>query len=220
VKILAVAVAVVAGGWFWQHQRHGALEGRLSRVATDLAGRRVHVRCQGFFSALVDVNWREGEVQFPDGHPADDAFLTRGTCLTLDHFRGAHSRRRLDCLLADGGAVGWGSDCGRRVRQTAEAITVLTHESMHLRGWASEAQAQCYAIQQDPWTVVRLGGTPAEGAAVARFVLGLQPFMPSEYQSGECRAGGRLDLHPDTPAFPAEEHPEPIAPNVHGPALL
>jgi hypothetical protein len=38
---------------------------------------------------------------------------------------------------------------------------------MHLRGWTSEATAQCYAIQLDGWTVEQLGGTADEGHAVA-----------------------------------------------------
>ena len=54
---------------------------------------------------------------------------------------------------------------------------------------------------------MRLGGTPQEGAAVASLVLAQQPYMPSEYQSSDCRAGGSLDLHPDTAPFPTEAPP-------------
>ena len=48
------------------------------------------------------------------------------------------------------------------------------------------------------------GGTAAEGAAAAAYVLALQRLLPCEYQSGACRAGGSLDLWPGTPAFPTE----------------
>ena len=78
---------------------------------------------------------------------------------------------------------------------------------MHLRGIVSEAQAQCSAIQADAWTVERLGGTEPEGAAVASYILALQPALASEYQSGECRAGGTLDRAPATAAFPTESPP-------------
>jgi hypothetical protein len=44
--------------------------------------------------------------------------------------------------------------------------------------------------------------------------------MPDEYQSGECRAGGGLDLHPETAAFPAEDAPQPPPAGLYGPALL
>ena len=75
---------------------------------------------------------------------------------------------------------------------------------MHLRGITGEAQAQCYAIQADACTVERLGGTAAAVAAVADYILAFQPGLPSEYQSGECRSGGGLDVAPGTAAFPSE----------------
>lgn len=223
-KVLAVVVLVVAGFWAWEHHKHAVLEHRLSAVASELAGRPVHVSCQGFFADLVDVSANTGDVAFPDGHPADTAHLKRGTCSALRGFGPPSAHRRLDCLLT----VDWtrwnvnadfNSPCARRAQRAVDAITTLTHESMHLRGWLGEAEAQCYAIQEDPWTVVRLGGTEAEGAAVAQLVLAEQPAMPSDYQSGDCRAGGRLDLHPETPAFPAEVAAKLMPAGFFGPAL-
>jgi hypothetical protein len=167
------------------------------------------VTCQGFWGALVDINGRSGEVQFPVGHPPDHMFLTRGVCGRLNAFMGASAHHDLDCLIAIDWShwsidTGYNGDCERHARPDAEAINTLAHESMHLRGITSEAQAQCYAIQGDAWTVVRLGGTAAEGQAVANYVLALQPALSSEYQSGEWGAGGSLDLTPQTPAFPSE----------------
>jgi len=89
---------------------------------------------------------------------------------------------------------------------------------MHLRGFVDEAQAQCYAIQADAWTVMRFAGTAAEGAAAAAYVLALQPLLPSEYQSSACRAGGSLDLWPATPAFPTEAPPQLPPASLVGPA--
>jgi hypothetical protein len=222
--VLAVLVASVAGVWRWEHERHVALERRLGAVASELAGRPVHVSCQGFFAELVDVSANSGDVRFPDGRPADTAHLKRGPCGALDAFGPGYARRHLDCLLT----VDWSrwsletdfdAPCTRRAQRAVNAITTLTHESMHLRGWTDEATAQCYAIQDDPWTVVQLGGTQAEGAAVASLALAEQGAMPSEYQSGECRAGGGLDLHPDTPSFPAEATAALLPAGLVGPAL-
>jgi hypothetical protein len=160
----------------------------------------VRVHCQGFVSELLDIQDRTGEVQFSaDGRPADSTFLTRSTCGQLSRFASSPSPRR--------------------ALESAQAITTLTHESMHLRGWADEATAQCYAIQEDAWTVMRLGGTEEEGAAAAALVLLRQPAMPPEYQSSECRPGGSLDLHPDTPAFPAESPPGLLPAGLVGPGL-
>jgi hypothetical protein len=200
VKVGAVVLLLVAAVWLWQHQKHAALEHRLSTVATALAGRPVHVHCQGLIASLIDVYDRTGEVRFDaSGRPADSTFLTRGTCGELSKF------------LSDPSLA--------RARAAAGAITTLTHESMHLRGWQGEADAQCYALQEDAYTVVELGGTPQEGELVAAIALARQPELPTEYQSSDCRAGGRLDLHPDTPAFPAEDPPEPLPAGLVGPGL-
>lgn len=159
---------------------------------------------------MLDINNRSGEVQFPVGRPPDHMFLTRGVCGRLNDFLGGSQHRNLDCLTA----VDWvhwsfeadyNSACERHARADAEAINTLAHEAMHLRGIVAEAQAQCLAIQADAWTTVRLGGTQAEGQGVAEFILALQPALPSEYQSGECRAGGALDTSPGTRAFPSED---------------
>jgi hypothetical protein len=95
----------------------------------------------------------------------------------------------------------------------------LAHESMHLRGWADEAIAQCYGLQELAFTVEQLGGSPAEGVAVTNYMLSLQQFLPEDYQSPECGAGHSLDLHPETPAFPTEENPGPLPSALFGPQL-
>jgi hypothetical protein len=208
----AIIVAGVLGFWAWTHHQRTVTEHRLEAVADVLAGRPVGVTCQGFWGAMLDINGRSGEVQFPVGRPPDHMFLTRGVCGRLSAFIGARSHHDLDCLAT----IDWtrwsidadyNGDCERHARSDVEAINTLVHESMHLRGITSEAQAQCYAIQGDAWTVVRLGGTPTEGAAAANYVLALQPGLPSEYQSSGCHAGGSLDLTPGTPAFPSESPP-------------
>jgi len=224
VKVLLVIVVAFALVWAWVRHGRVANEHALGAVASQLAGRPVEVRCQGFWSELLDINNRAGEVRFPDGHPADDTYLTRKTCGALKNFRTSADHPELDCLQS----VDWRrwtvpvdfhSSCSDRARPAVEAVSTLTHESMHLRGWIAEADAQCYAIQFVPWTVVRLGGTAAEGAAVANFALALQAAMPPEYRSQACMAGGTLDLHPETAAFPAEAEPQLPSPKLDGPAL-
>src|SRR3954449_8890143 len=212
-RVLLVLVVAFALVWAWVRHGRVANERALGAVATELGGRPVPVRCQGFWSELLDINNRAGEVQFPDGHPANDTYLTRATCGALKHFRTAAEHGELDCLES----VDWSrwtvpvdfhSPCSDRARPAAEALLTLTHESMHLRGWADEAQAQCYAIQVVPWTVVRLGGTAAEGASVADFILALQAAMAAGDPAGAGGAGGGLALFPATPSFPAESPPQ------------
>ena len=57
-RFLAVGAAFVLAIWGWSsHQRH-ATEHKLGTVASQLAGRDVGVRCQGFRAALVDIDGR------------------------------------------------------------------------------------------------------------------------------------------------------------------
>jgi len=220
-RLLIAVLLVIAVVWGWTFLRHRALEHDLAAVASELAGRPVGVQCQGFFSELLDIQNRSGEVQFPNGRAPEDTFLTRGVCGRLRDFMHSDSHHELDCLRT----VDWSrptspfEGCENGARSTAEAINTLAHESMHLRGFTDEAQAQCYAIQLDAWTVERLGGTAAEGADVAALVLALQSYVPDEYRSSECRAGGALDLWPRSAAFPTEQPPTLPAPELVGPAV-
>jgi hypothetical protein len=218
-------VVLVASGWGWEHHVRTRNEAALSTVASELAGRSVHVSCQSFWKSLVDVDNRLGDVPFPNGYAADHTHLTRAVCGKLTRFRDSSSHPELDCLST----IDWSrftevdasnADCIRKADSTSEALMTLAHESMHLRGWADEATAQCYGIQEVAYTVEQLGGTAAEGQAVASFMLAVQGGMPEEYQSGECRAGGQLDLHPDTQAFPTEPSPGPPPAGLYGPQLL
>jgi hypothetical protein len=224
VKLVVGVVVLVLAGWGWSRYDRAANERALATVASELAGRHVGVECQGFFSELVDIRARAGDVPFPAGRAPDHTYLTRQVCRTLKRFRTSSSHPELACLLEIDWArwtpaTDFASPCADSARGTAEAINTLTHESMHLRGFMDEAQTQCYAIQLDAWTVVRLGGTAAEGAAVANFVLALQPLMPTEYQSAACRHAGSLDLHPETAAFPTEAVPQLPPASLRGPAL-
>jgi hypothetical protein len=224
VKWIVVALVVALAGWGWSRYDRIANERALAAVASELAGRNVGVECQGFWSELVDIRARAGDVPFPKGRAPDHTYLTRKVCRELKRFREASSHPELACLLT----IDWSrwtvatdfrSACSERARPAAEAINTLAHEAMHLRGFVDEGATQCYSIQLDAWTVVRLGGTPEEGAAVAKFVLALQAALPSEYRSFGCRAGGPLDLWPASPAFPTEALPELPPPSLRGPAV-
>jgi hypothetical protein len=210
-RVLVVIAVLLVAWWGWSKHARAVNEDALSAVAGQLAGKPVHVHCQGFFGQLIDVSSNSGEVQFDRyGRPEPKTDLTRSVCGLLHRFRTSSTHPEIDCLLSfdwsrwsyDPDSAGW---CPQRAMATAEAINTLTHESMHMHGWADEGTAQCFAIQEDAWTTHELGGTLQEGRAVASLILALQPGMPTEYQPGGCRNGGRLDLHPETAAeFPTE----------------
>ena len=87
-----------------------------------------------------------------------------------------------------------------------EAIEVLTHESEHLvgpDGISNEAKVDCYAAQRMDVTGKALGAPVSEVRHGAVFYLRvLQPLLPAEYRSRECRAGGAYDLTPGDGRWP------------------
>ena len=201
-----VVILVILVGWGWARHGRKANEHALAVVASELAGRPVGVQCQGFWSELIDIKDRAGDVPFPRGRAPDHMYLTRKICQALTRFRTASSHPELECLVA----TDWGrwnlqadfdSPCSQRARP------------------AVEAETQCYALQFDAWTAVRLGATPPEGAAVASFAFALQPALSTDYQSSECESGGSFDLHPETSAFPAEAVPSLPPASLRGSAL-
>jgi hypothetical protein len=188
-KLAAVLVTLVLVG-FCAYQAHEtrAAEKKLGAIASTLAGRRVHIECQGFWASLLDVNGRLGDVEFADGiHPSDRAHLTRGICQTLRHFR----RTRADCLIGRDWTLStlaavFEDPCGDRARGLVQATLTLSHESAHLRGYRDEGAAQCLGIGWLPWVAGQLGATSDEGRAMANYALALQPGMPTEYQFASC----------------------------------
>jgi hypothetical protein len=189
VKVAVLLAALgLASLWAFKAHETRAAEHRLGAIASELAERPVRIECQGFWAALFDVNGRVGEVQFPDGvHPADHAYLTRGICQMLRHFRPS----RIDCLTGRDWAsltfVEISNDpCGRRSLPLVEAALTLAHESMHLRGYRDEATTQCHALDALRLVAERLGASGTEGDAMARYALALQPGMPTEYQFSSC----------------------------------
>jgi hypothetical protein len=190
--LFLVLIVVGVAGWSrWDASRG---DGPLNRVATEIAGRPVHISCAGFFSNLVDIKGTNGEVQFgADGRPANSTTLRRWVCTTLKHFDPA----KLQCVVQR-------TFCDKSARRTIDAIVTLTHESFHLRGVAEEARTQCYAVQKAAFTARELGASPAVADGLARWYLAYyQPDMPTEYQFPPgCYDGGKFDLAPYAGGWP------------------
>jgi hypothetical protein len=166
------------------HRPASIWERRLGEVASFVARRPVEVRCEDFSEGnLVEPG---GVVQFNAARPADFARLRPDVCTDLVHF-----------ARAPGGAYACASAaaCDLHFLRSAQALTVLAHESVHLRGLRDEAIVQCYAMQAVP-AVARTLGAPIEDSralAAIEYSVGY-PRMPSAYRSAACRQGGSLDL--------------------------
>ena len=90
--------------------------------------------------------------------------------------------------------------------ETAEALQTLVHESIHLRGDAVEADAECYGMQYLAYAAQQLGDTPDDAGAIAQYyATQLYPSRLTQspaYWSPECRANGALDLTPNDGVWP------------------
>ena len=87
--------------------------------------------------------------------------------------------------------------------QLAWSVGALAHEAQHVRGVLDERQAECYGVQSITKLASALGRGGEEGRYLARLYW-TSAYVAHErrYRSGECRDGGRLDLHPETHAWP------------------
>jgi len=203
--VVALPLALV--GWQWWGDR--AMERRLEPVASEIAGRRVDVDCQSFWSSLLDIRWRQGEVRFTaDGVPEGRIFLTRPTCQRLDAFGHRSTHGELACLRRhDWTAVPPSPPhraCYEEAAPTVYAMLVLAHEAYHTAGVVNEVEANCFGIQAMAYAATRLGGADNEARLLALAMASLAPHQRDGYATSECRRGSPLDLHPDTPEFPSE----------------
>ena len=193
-----LAVVVVAGIALVVHSRgKAAEEHRFASVASAIAGRPVHVHCQGFLGATIDVTAESGTVEFDAaGKPADVTNLKRPICDALDRF--PHDIRGADfaCLPQP-------LTCSRRVLEDAVAVHVLAHESWHLHGEMNEARTECFALQSTSYAAQRFGADPTQGQQIAELILArVYPNMPTEYVTGDCVDRGPLDLRPASSTWP------------------
>ena len=149
-------------------------EGRLSGVASTLAGHPVTVDCQSWLGSFFDSNTEAGYVRWEAGGPPE-----RSTTLKADVCR----------------------SLGRYMRSAADpsmdevfAVHIVSHEAMHMAGVMDEALAECAAVQRDIQTARLLGATSSEAAALAeRYWIEGYPLLPDEYRTSDCRPGGPLD---------------------------
>ncbi len=158
-------------------------EATLAKVASQLAGRPVDVRCQTLGQSFVDLGSELGWVPWrADGSPESWTLIKRNQCRDLSDYLG--------------------SDKSAPTPNQVVAVHVLTHEAMHLAGHINEAEAECAAVQRDALTATLLGATAAHAQALARqYWTTVYPRLAGDYQTSDCKGGGRLDEHLPTPPW-------------------
>ena len=167
-----------------------------SRIASELAGRDVEVRCWSeadWVERSKEVAaWTHGKLR-PGGWTAFVSYdrkranLSPAICRSLG--RWAYDRR-------------WPED-RREAYNLVWSVKVLAHETQHLRGIDNEAEADCYGIQGMAEVAARLGLDDDQGRWLTEYAWRyIYPRARGEYWSAECRDAGELDLHPNSSTWP------------------
>jgi len=179
--------------WVGGDSEQSRVEPRFSRVGSELARKRVEVRCWsarewprvvgewGAYIGTYDI----GAFAQPD---TDRASLAPETCRALVGF--AYERER--------------PERGDALDEVAYAVGVLAHESEHLlTPAANEAETECYGMQEIRRVARRLGADASYANKLAmRYWFELYPSEPADYKSGECVNGRALDANPGTSRWP------------------
>jgi hypothetical protein len=186
--VRALIVLVVAGGpGWWLVQWHDRVvnQRRLAAIASQIAGRPVHVRCPGVIGRTFAYDLVEGTVAFDaQGRPADVTELRARPCDELEALAEGRRAGVLRCIAVEH----W---CGAAEDRLAVALDVLTHESVHLSGVRDEAETECRSLSGLAWTAERFGIT----AEVAQRLATWQAThaylrMPDRYR-GNCALNGQ-----------------------------
>jgi hypothetical protein len=191
---LAVLVPLTLG--IARHVDRVGNQHRLEKVASQIAGRPVEVRCPGVIASIgPDTNAGEVKVD-ADGVPDGKTTLRKGPCTELDALAEGRRRAQLACVLRS-------TSCGDDAILLAHSVDALAHESFHMKGVLHEGVTECFAMQTIAWTAMQLGTTEAEGRALARLHWETTyQRLPEEYQAPGCSDGGPFDLHPQDPRWP------------------
>jgi hypothetical protein len=181
-RTLAIGVLVLAvPGVPWMHARGKRIEveHRAGVIATVMTNRYIHVHCPGPIARRMMYEIHEGSVQFDaDGVPVDETKLSANTCDGLRTVIEHGPALDFTCLA---------TACDKHETQAAQALAVLTHEIMHLRGTRDEGQTECRARKRVAGVAQQLGVSAAGGAAVAVWqATTWQAQLPDQYRGATC----------------------------------
>jgi hypothetical protein len=183
-RTLAIAAAIlIALSAFCWHERSGRIDtqDRASAAASRIAGRPVRVHCPGVLKRTFLEGINHGSVKFVNGFPVDDTNLSGEACGGLRRLISKGANLDLACLQLD--------TCSKDDTDVALGVSVLAHESVHLRGVTDEAQTECQSVPLAAGVATALGATPQAAAFIAdwKFSVGAD-HLPEQYQTtADCR---------------------------------
>lgn len=167
------------------------IEPRFGGVATRVAGKPVEVRCWS------EADWRIVEGQY---------HRYTGEHVELAGFAPSLGHSRVDLaptVCADLADLTYGVTHRWATRGSAFAVGVLAHETEHVVSPGSEAETECYGMQDMRSAARALGASIADADALAGIYWEqVYPRNDDAYRSDECRDGGAFDRQPQSPRWP------------------
>lgn len=166
------------------------VEPRLTRVASDLIGTKVEVRCWSHRDWLELIEDKE------TGSPHEYAGMAgEGGPVDL----APEACRPLVPVLY----TKWRPQRVDQEAEVAYAVGILAHELEHVRGEMSEPIAECRGMQRLATVARRLGVPRGQARRLARVYWdAIYPESHPAYRTRDCRDGGKLDLRPRSSAWP------------------
>jgi hypothetical protein len=171
------------------------VEPTLGRMASRIAGHKVRVNCWSEDDWEVVSAEFQAETGRKEWWPAgfadptsDSAHLASYVCRPL-------------ALFVYGQYAPFGNT---QSLELAEALVTFAHEAEHLSDpRASEARVECLAMQHVRPLVIRSGRSRSYANEMAALAYEIAyPRLDRTYRSRDCRNGGALDRHPESPIWP------------------
>ncbi|MBO9533090.1 MAG: hypothetical protein J7513_08980 [Solirubrobacteraceae bacterium] len=192
--LIAIAVVVLAVLGAAQLKARKA-EASVKPLVVALSQRNASARCPRYItSVLTNV----GSVRLDsEGRIADRTDLTGPVCDGLRNLYKPGGTAELACLTN-------GGKCSRNALISVVSISVVAHESMHLRGQLDEGRAECESIGESE-AISRTLKIPLQQARVISYLhyAGMNPYTPDRYQVSASNCAPVAALEADLPGDPA-----------------
>jgi hypothetical protein len=176
----ALALAVPGVPYAYARGQRLEVEHRAAAVATAMTNRPIHVVCPGPIRKRFMYEINEGSVMFDaDGVPVSETRLSASTCAGLRDALDHAPALQLSCLSA--------GTCPGAEERVAQALAVLAHEIVHLRGVMDEAVTECQARGRVARVAAAFGIDATGGAQIAHWqTVTWSQELPDRYQGGVC----------------------------------
>lgn len=189
--MLAIVAVLLGVFVVWPQARARIAERKVHPLVQALAHRDAGARCPRYITAVFT---NVGSVRLDErGRIADRTDLTGPICDGLRHFYSGGGTRELSCLTS-------GSTCSEGALRSVVVLSVVAHESMHLRGQLNEGGAECDSIGESQTLSTTLGLSLQQARMISYLHwAAMNPYTPPQYRVLPSNCQAAADLVNDPP---------------------